>query len=57
MFDFYSSNIAYSRPESYYFWGYYFFMNFFWIVIPGSELYLPLIPFPYFKNLCSAVLK
>ncbi|KAF2756919.1 EBDP4, emopamil-binding protein [Pseudovirgaria hyperparasitica] len=24
----------YSRPEAYYFWGYYFLMNFFWIVVP-----------------------
>jgi len=42
MFDHYHYNIAYSRPEAYYFWGYYFLMNFFWIVFPGSELVLAL---------------
>ena len=36
MFDHYFLGITYSRPEAYYFWGYYFLMNFFWIVIPGS---------------------
>jgi len=35
MFDHYLLGITYSRPEGYYFWGYYFLMNFFWIVIPG----------------------
>lgn len=24
----------FSRPERYYFWGYYVFLNFFWIVVP-----------------------
>ncbi len=37
MFDHYHKGITYCRPEAYYFWGYYFFMNFIWIVIPGSE--------------------
>lgn len=37
MFDHYFLGVTYSRPEAYYFWGYYFLMNFFWIVIPGSE--------------------
>jgi hypothetical protein len=36
MFDFYHKNISYCRPEGFYFWGYYFFMNFIWIVIPGG---------------------
>lgn len=35
MFDHYLLGVTYSRPEAYYFWGYYFLMNFFWIVIPG----------------------
>lgn len=37
MFDLYFKGLKYCRPEAYYFWGYYFFMNFIWIVIPGSE--------------------
>ncbi|KAK1834244.1 EBDP4, emopamil-binding protein [Podospora conica] len=38
MFDHYIFDIAYCRPEAYYFWGYYFLMNFFWIVIPLALL-------------------
>lgn len=37
MFDHYHKGLTYCRPEAYYFWGYYFFMNFIWIVIPGGE--------------------
>ena len=37
MFDLYFKGLNYCRPEAYYFWGYYFFMNFIWIVIPGSK--------------------
>lgn len=37
MFDHYYKGVTYCRPEAYYFWGYYFFMNFIWIVIPGCE--------------------
>lgn len=40
MFDHYHKGVTYCRPEAYYFWGYYFFMNFIWIVIPGCECYL-----------------
>ncbi|KAJ5997974.1 hypothetical protein N7499_005631 [Penicillium canescens] len=29
----------YCRPEPYYFWLYYFFMNFIWIVVPSYYLY------------------
>ena len=36
-FDHYWYQITYSRPESFYFWGYYVFMNLFWIVIPFGE--------------------
>ena len=34
MFDHYIYNRVYCRPEAYYFWGYFVFMNFFWIIIP-----------------------
>ncbi|KKY15818.1 putative ebp domain-containing protein [Diplodia seriata] len=34
MFDHYLTNLNYSRPESYYFWFYFVFMNAFWVVIP-----------------------
>ncbi|QSZ28788.1 hypothetical protein DSL72_003293 [Monilinia vaccinii-corymbosi] len=33
-FDFFVHGIEYSRPESYYFYGYYLFLNGIWIVIP-----------------------
>ncbi|MCJ1277086.1 hypothetical protein MMC21_004895 [Puttea exsequens] len=39
MFDHYHKGLTYCRPEAYYFWGYYFFMNFIWVVIPGTLLY------------------
>jgi len=38
MFDHYYAQITYSRPEFLYFWGYYFFMNFIWMVFPGILL-------------------
>ena len=34
MFDHYLLNRTYTRPEAAYFWGYFVFMNSFWIVIP-----------------------
>ncbi|KAL8744763.1 MAG: hypothetical protein Q9190_003033 [Brigantiaea leucoxantha] len=37
MFDHYHKGVTYCRPEAYYFWGYYFFLNFIWIVIPGCK--------------------
>jgi cholestenol delta-isomerase len=37
MFDHYILNLSYSRPEAFYFWGYFVFMNLFWIIIPLSE--------------------
>ena len=47
MFDHYHKGLTYCRPEAYYFWGYYFFMNFIWIVIPGGKYWLlQLVPFP-----------
>lgn len=42
MFDHYYKEVTYSRPEFLYFWGYYFFMNFIWMVFPGSEYFFPL---------------
>jgi cholestenol delta-isomerase len=33
-FDSFISGISHSRPELAYFWGYYVFLNAFWIVIP-----------------------
>jgi cholestenol delta-isomerase len=39
MFDHYHRGLTYCRPEAYYFWFYYFFLNFIWIVIPGALLY------------------
>ncbi|KAI9730198.1 MAG: hypothetical protein M1834_005962 [Cirrosporium novae-zelandiae] len=39
IFDDYYKGLSYSRPEAYYFWGYYFFMNIIWIIIPSSLLY------------------
>ncbi|GAM40370.1 cholestenol delta-isomerase [Talaromyces pinophilus] len=38
LFDLHHRGVEFSRPESYYFWVYYFFMNFIWIVIPGYYL-------------------
>jgi hypothetical protein len=37
MFDHYYTGVTYSRPEFLYFWFYYFFMNFIWMVFPGSK--------------------
>lgn len=37
-FDHLVLGITYSRPEAFYFWFYFVFMNAIWIVIPGSEL-------------------
>jgi len=43
MFDHYLMDISYSRPEAYYFWGYYFMMNLFWIVIPACAYMVSII--------------
>lgn len=37
MFDLYYKGLSYCRPEPYYFWFYFFFMNFIWIVIPSCK--------------------
>ena len=37
MFELYFRGVAYSRPEAYYFWIYYFAVNFIWMIVPGSE--------------------
>ncbi|KAL4863589.1 hypothetical protein BDV12DRAFT_177345 [Aspergillus spectabilis] len=33
-FEFLVNGVEYSRPEIYYFWGYFVFLNAFWVVIP-----------------------
>ncbi|KAL5344655.1 hypothetical protein ACLOAV_010347 [Pseudogymnoascus australis] len=38
MFDHYYKGVVYSRPEFLYSWGYYFTMNFVWIIIPALLL-------------------
>jgi cholestenol delta-isomerase len=43
MFDHYLLGITYSRPEAFYFWFYFFFMNFIWMVIPGRKFDLDLM--------------
>ena len=37
--DYYMLNVNYSRPEAFYFWFYFVFMNAFWIVIPAILIY------------------
>jgi len=39
LFDHYHKGLTYYRPEPYYFWFYFVFMNAIWIVIPGFLLY------------------
>lgn len=34
LFEDYVNGRSFCRPEPYYFWLYYFFMNFIWIVVP-----------------------
>jgi cholestenol delta-isomerase len=41
MFNHYFNGLSYCRPEAYYFWGYYFFMNLPWIVLPARETTSP----------------
>lgn len=38
--DLYYKDLSYCRPEGYYFWVYFFIMNAFWIVIPGSKYHV-----------------
>ena len=38
LFELYSLNILYSRPEPYYFWFYFVSLNGIWLLVPGSEL-------------------
>ena len=47
MFDHYMFAKSYSRPEPYYFYGYYVLMNAFWIVIP-----LGASPSPFLYSEC-----
>lgn len=37
MFDFLMYGVEYSRPEGYYFYGYFVLLNGFWIVIPSCK--------------------
>ncbi|KAJ5475683.1 hypothetical protein N7539_007970 [Penicillium diatomitis] len=39
MMDEYHHAVSYSRPEAYYYFGYFIFMNSFWIVIPAYCMY------------------
>ncbi|KAI9862641.1 MAG: hypothetical protein M1824_001191 [Vezdaea acicularis] len=39
LFDHYYKGLTYSRPEAYYFWGYYVAINFIWVVIPCILIY------------------
>ena len=39
MFDHWILDRTYSRPEAFYFWGYFVLMNAFWIAIPGYLIY------------------
>ncbi|KAL6703947.1 hypothetical protein ACN47E_008885 [Coniothyrium glycines] len=39
LFDHYILNLSYSRPEQFYYWGYFVLMNAFWIVIPGYLMF------------------
>ncbi|CRG83636.1 cholestenol delta-isomerase [Talaromyces islandicus] len=38
LFGLFHHGVEFSRPENYYFWVYYFFMNFIWVVIPTCYL-------------------
>ena len=38
-FDHTMYGVSYSRPEAFYFYGYYILMNFFWMVIPIVLIY------------------
>ncbi|KAK1081174.1 hypothetical protein LTR33_004909, partial [Friedmanniomyces endolithicus] len=33
------NGVTYNRPESFYYWFYFVFMNGFWFVIPGYLIY------------------
>ena len=35
--DLHLNGVLHSRPEAYYLWFYFFFLNAIWLVIPGSE--------------------
>jgi cholestenol delta-isomerase len=42
MFNLHHKGLNYSRPEAVYFWGYFVFINFIWIVIPGRKFWASL---------------
>jgi cholestenol delta-isomerase len=37
MMEEYYHEVSYSRPETYYYWGYFIFLNAFWIFIPACK--------------------
>ncbi|KGO43074.1 Cytochrome P450 [Penicillium expansum] len=39
MLEEYYHGVSYSRPETFYYWGYFIFLNSFWIVIPAFCMY------------------
>ncbi|KAL5343577.1 3-beta-hydroxysteroid-Delta(8),Delta(7)-isomerase [Aspergillus crustosus] len=38
-FEFLVNGVEYSRPETYYFWGYFMLLNAFWIIIPSILIF------------------
>lgn len=36
--DLYMRGVSYSRPEAYYFWFYFLFLNLIWVFVPAGEL-------------------
>lgn len=45
-FDHLILGVSYSRPEAVYFWGYFVFLNAFWIVIPLGKLFGRILRLP-----------
>lgn len=43
LFDLYYHGMEFCRPEGYYFWFYYFFMNFIWIAVGSCEYCLDIL--------------
>jgi len=50
LFDDFVNGVPYCRPEPYYFWLYYFFMNFIWIVVPGCMYIQVQLQFLYLQQ-------
>lgn len=43
MFDLYYHGVSFCRPEGYYFWFYYVFMNFIWLAAGTCEFIYALL--------------